>query len=181
MQHNYTNVLIQRADGLLVPSNMSPSTCSGKVTPALALDWPEAALGADWSVTASFAHRWGSHGHKPWLWPYHWGDSARLPISARGSRHLVTVIYSCRSLHFSITQIHRRSTAARAMGLKQTRSTLWAKFQHRLRQLCIIHATRSSKPPSTTCCMPQRLAGEPWLCKQPAWAAVSPAQFVFSL
>ena len=49
----------------------------------------------------------GSHGHKPWLWPYRWGDSAHPPICARGSRHLITVIYSCRILHFSITQIHR--------------------------------------------------------------------------
>lgn len=82
-------------------------------------------------------HRWGSHGHKPWLWPYRWGDSAHPPISARGTRHLITVIYSCRILFFSagITSIHKGSTCVRAIASKQTRSTFRVKFQHRLRQL----------------------------------------------
>lgn len=119
----------------------------------------------------------GSHGHKPWLWPYRWGDSTHPPICARGSRHLITVIYSCRILHFSITQIHRGSTAARAMAFEQTPIVFLGQVP--APSAVIMYHPRKMRHQNRAlhrmCISRQSLDGESWPYKQPGRADVSPA------
>jgi hypothetical protein len=108
----------------------------------------------------------------------------RLSASSNLCPRLETFDYRNLFLPHPALQHHadpQGSTTAYAMALKQTPSSFWAKSQHHLRQLYIIHAGRSSKHPSATGRMPQRLAGGSWPCESPAWVDVSPARFNLTL
>lgn len=122
---------------------------------------------------------------KPWLWPYRWGDSVHPPISARGSRHLITVIYSCRILHFSIAQIHKGSTAVRAMAFESKQLHSLGQVSAQVCVNCVVLFTQETAPtralPCSTCCKPRVSLMSRGRASSRLCADVSPALLTVSL